>query len=142
MITKLAERNPEKYFQSIEIDPISCGLAKDSLQEKGMENIQVINGDILQLASLDSVKPVDVVFSSFVMHEFIKPSTLEGIIETISSKFSPKFIVLRELCIPHDMKSMETRDDDLFYFLHSFIHVLSHQETYVVHEWNNFMEKK
>jgi hypothetical protein len=142
MITKLAEKNPDKYFQSLEIDPISCSLAKESLQKKGIKNIQIINGDILQLASLDSVKPVDVVFSSFVMHEFIKPGTLESIIDTISSKFSPRYIVLRELCIPQDMKSMETRDDDLFYFLHSFIHVLSHQETYVVHEWNNFMKKK
>jgi len=141
MITKLAENNSQKYFQSIEIDPVSCSIAQKTIQEKSLDNIQVINWNILKIDTIHDIKPVDIVFSSFVMHEFIKPKTLSIIINMISSKLSPKYIVLRELCIPQDLKSMVTKDDDLFYFLHSFIHVLSHQETYVIHEWNSFMEK-
>ncbi len=141
LIISLAIENPEINFYGLEIEKHACETAQKYINEKQLSNVQVINGDITKIRDIKIDGKIDMLISSFVLHEFIADQSIESVLKDITQTLSPKHLILREFCPPEEISSISHLNIDRFYFGYSFLHMLSDQKTYTIAQWKQYIEK-
>ena len=131
IILSLAKEFLDITFYGIELGEELCQAANLKIQTAQLTNIHIRQADATQGIPLN--EHIDLVFWSFVFHEFIYDQSIDGTIKNFLQTLTPNYFLLREFTPTPDV--MNHQHQDYFFLIYQLIHTTSRQKTFDIKRW-------